>query len=80
MSDTFFPRKPGLVMLDVAENAQFSTISWIGPDGQILDCYRNKEHLKPGWYYTQLPQVIRDILKDLKSDDIKNARVDGILF
>lgn len=37
------------------------------------DTYR-----KPGQYYQRLPENIRDVLKDLKSEDLQDIRVDAV--
>ncbi len=78
MGYQFFSRNPSILMLQIAADAQFSSMSWTDSRGRIRECFRDREHLLPGRYYMGLPQGIRDVLKKLKSDDIKNARIDGI--
>lgn len=35
-------------------------------------------HRKPGQYYQRLPENVRNILKDLKSEDLQDIRVDAV--
>lgn len=56
-------RSPGTLMLDLADYAEH------------LSCiYGDRPPPLPGHIITHLSQEMRDILKNLKSDDLRNAR------
>lgn len=49
-------------MMEIAENAEL--FGWTQP----------RRWPKPGEYWQHLPEEIKEVLKDLKSDDLKNVR------
>lgn len=62
-------RTPAQVMLDVADAAY-----WFGARRSTIG-----DIDKPGAYYDRLPQETKDILKNLKSEDISNQVLSALL-
>lgn len=67
---------PGHVLREIAFNAYImpSSIESKRRHGIELNAWE-----KPGGYIMALSEETRDILKQLKSDDLKNSRVDWII-
>ncbi|RJQ27119.1 hypothetical protein C4577_02255 [Candidatus Parcubacteria bacterium] len=56
-------------MIELAEGIFLTPSDY--PDGPKKWSWRN---LKPGESFQQLPEEIKELLKELKSDDLKNVR------
>lgn len=67
---------PGHVLREIAYNA-YCMPSDI--EAKLRHGLELSKREKPGGYIMSLPEEIRNILKKLKSDDLKNSRVDWII-